>query len=652
METKGKANEWAEANAGQRDTCTFAESEQQQRKAKQLCSKIVEVENEITRSQQKLVTLQDERSRLEQAAREHEEQVEKLRGKRGEIERQKEQCEQRLAGLGDVVRAHGQLKQECEELFQQLAKVRSEVKSQDAIVSPSSRSSSSPRAGGGGKAATADWRLDPRLLAPNFQPLTGGFSGAQTEAALILRQLRLASEVGQLSLIRALQTQDADGDGRLSAPELARALQLLAAEVPVLPQGADLSEAAVSRFLAALSPGLAPEPEGSSSTLAIVDFALAVQMQPMPLAGSGPSDDELSSACNSLAWACRRVGMHERELRRRLASCLQVPSELGPEAQVAQLGSEIGLSPAEAAVLGEGLLVRREGLAALLPSWHCLSDKSQASLLVRFIHDLTTFRDTMVPLLGEGTISLDEFMQVGEQLGSHWSTEDLEELALIAEVVAKADAGAEARGMPSTVDAARLVRALAPGGLSAEFPAASRACLPDALAACEAAAKAPSRKHLPGKAPVSTAVPVAERPFPPSAPTQPTAAPSAPQQQQQQQQQELQQQQQQQAQQQQQQQQPPPPPQQQQQPQQQAASPPQQQEEQEEQQQQPQPQPTPPPAPPPPPPPASPERARSSSPGKKPEEEAAEDESYDEDFDEDEFAEESVEEASGEEDED
>lgn len=539
MECKAKATEWAEANSGA-DTHCFAESQQHQKAARHLFQKIVDVENEISKSQQRLVTLQDERTQLEVAAKEHEDQVTQLAEKRQEIERQKEQCEQRLDGLGDVEDEYARMKSSVDDLSQKLTEAKREAIASELRVS--ALQGKSPT--GQTNITAVDWKIDHRLLEPGFRPLASNSS----ESLLLLQLLRIASQQ-RISLIKVMRAEDSDGDGRITAPELSRVMQRLASLTGAVSSDADLSESAAARFMASLSPGLAPETasprskESKAGSVAIADLVVALPMQP-PAEPSGPSEAELMSASKALSWACRRCSMPEREVRRRVAVCLQPPdmdrtatasppaspSSSATKSMVAEmtrLGQEVGLTADESAVLGKGLEARRERLAPLLPSWRCLADKSQAALLVRFVHDLTKFRDTLLPQLGDKPLELEAFLKVGQELGPHWSVEDLEEIALLAEHEAARD---EARCHPPVVDAARLARAVLPGGLAAQFPL-TRSCLPDALAACEAAARNPSRRmpaSLPDQGLGSRSPPGKSPKKAPSAHTSPAKASKAP----------------------------------------------------------------------------------------------------------------------------
>jgi len=462
-EAKAKAMEWAKVSA-------TSASAQQQKRAKDLFEQMTKVEREISKAQQDIVMLQDKRNKLEGTVSSHGGQIEKLRDKRKEIQQQMEQCQERIDSLSGVAERHVVLRQECDACFEDVRKARQEGLALKLKNASASRSSS---------ANSASWEVNAKLFAPGFRPLR---QGADTKAEILLSRFRLATGLGRISALEVLAAEDADGDGRVSTQELAHALQQL--QIP----GSD--SLAVQRLVGALSDGLAP---GADGLVSIVDFALALQLQP-PRASL--SDTELWEACESLAWACRRRGITEVELRSRMAAWLADPNaNLANE--VGSFCGQLGLESAVALVLGEGLEVRREQFGVFVPSWRCLTSRSQVSELLRFARDLAVrgrvAATAAAPLLAvSDCLSFEAFLEAGSLLGPTWCREDLEHVALLAE--AGAGAGAPRTGAPPAVDGARLARAATPGGFATEFPEAARDALPDALAVVEAAAVAATRR--------------------------------------------------------------------------------------------------------------------------------------------------------------
>merc|ERR1719343_76063 len=120
---KAKAKEWAELNASGQDP-SFAEAAKHISRAKELFEQITGVEGEVSRTQQKIVQLQDKRAQLEKETSSHSTQIDKLRDKREELERQKEEGKQRIKELSGVKERHEALKAECEACSEEVRTLR------------------------------------------------------------------------------------------------------------------------------------------------------------------------------------------------------------------------------------------------------------------------------------------------------------------------------------------------------------------------------------------------------------------------------------------------------------------------------------------------------------------------------------------------
>merc|ERR1719237_1871935 len=134
----------------------------------------------------------------------------------------------------------------------------------------------------------------------------------------------------------------------------------------------------------------------------------------------------------------------------------------------------MGLEGTKAFALGEGLQLWHGQMGVFIPSWKVLSHwRSQASVLLRFARDLAVHTAAAQRLADGDRLSLGAFLEVGKLLGEAWCTEDLEQVALLAE------ADVSPAGDPPIVDGARLARAALPGGFATEFPGVASS-LPDA----------------------------------------------------------------------------------------------------------------------------------------------------------------------------
>eukprot|EP00747_Dinoflagellata_sp_TGD_P211113 gnl/TRDRNA2_/TRDRNA2_84319_c0_seq2.p1 gnl/TRDRNA2_/TRDRNA2_84319_c0~~gnl/TRDRNA2_/TRDRNA2_84319_c0_seq2.p1 ORF type:complete len:871 (-),score=198.98 gnl/TRDRNA2_/TRDRNA2_84319_c0_seq2:148-2691(-) len=478
---KAMANEWAEANSGDRDTRCFTASQQHQRAAKEYVTKIASVENEVSASYQRIATLSEERTRLEKARDDHMRQIEKLQEKRAEIEQQKEQCANRASNLGNLHERHELLQRDVRGTLAEVTQVRQEeVRNQ--MERASSRLSDIP------------WEVSGTVLAPKFVPVS-----SDDEVARLLWRLRHAVEAGKgRSLLKLLEAEDADSDRRVTVQELASLLRRL--RIP----GSEAMPS--SKLSAALSNALKPSGDG---LVPVVDFVLSLPLQRPP---SAPSEAAVQSSIEAFMWAARRERLSEQEFRSRVAQWIEDPPFAGFEEAAKQLCKELGLEPSCGSMIGRALDAHRVRFASRIPSWRCTSPKGtrargehggrRAKLLARFLRDIAAYRDTIgAGLADRPVMSLSEFLQVAGQLGERWSQHDLEEVALLAEV------DGCAASAPPSVNGARLVRAAMVGGFKAEFPAVAAACAPEGLKSCEAAAAAPPKRSAP-----AAALPTAEKP--------------------------------------------------------------------------------------------------------------------------------------------
>mmetsp|Transcript_88079 Transcript_88079/g.161558 ORF Transcript_88079/g.161558 Transcript_88079/m.161558 type:complete len:799 (+) Transcript_88079:33-2429(+) len=474
MEAKAKANAWAEANAGDKDTHCFVTSRGHQLTGKTLVTKITEAENSASSSQRRLATLQDERTRLEKAVQDHGDQILKLEAKRTQIQQQKDECEGRLESLSEVAEQHARLRLECDARYEE-AKAKVSRQQEEELAR-------ALRPGGAAASSMHKrfWEVNKKILEPGFQPVRHDPSAG----ALLWRLRRAveapASDHGQKGLRSAwelLDAQDSDRDGCVNAAELTQVFHRLRVA------GGDVG--GVNRLISAMDDALVK----SGTLVPVVDLVLALPLQPPP---SGPAEADLESAVEALAWACKRRRMSEQELRRRIGGWVET-SSANLEDEALRLCVELGLSNQVAHLLGRGLEARREQFARLLPSWRSFTPKVAAATLARFVRDVATYRDAVLPKLSESDLRRDplvfeDFLQACSCLGAHWSRDVLENVAFSAE------AGHPEAGAPPQVDGARLARAAGPGGFSREFPEVVVNCTKDALDACEKAASSPSRR--------------------------------------------------------------------------------------------------------------------------------------------------------------
>eukprot|EP00929_Paragymnodinium_shiwhaense_P116924 TRINITY_DN8697_c0_g1_i1.p1 TRINITY_DN8697_c0_g1~~TRINITY_DN8697_c0_g1_i1.p1 ORF type:complete len:818 (+),score=251.87 TRINITY_DN8697_c0_g1_i1:107-2560(+) len=514
MEAKAKASEWAEA----RGNAASEDSFQHQKAAQALVQKLSEAGSEISRMQRKLVTLQDQRSRLEQAVKDHDEQIQKLEGKKDELARQQAQCSQKLDDAADIQSRHNSLRQEVQEKFAELAKAR-----EDGLAARLRHDTETAAAAAAQKEATgggAAWEVCEQLLQPGFRPLRAPAaavaSGAvDQEAHDILWRTRWALEAQPSRAgLECLIAEDLDGDGRLSGAELARCLQRLG--IP----GMDTTEAG-ERLLRALADGLVSKDGGLVS---IADFVLALQLNP-PL---DPPQD-LPEAVQAFVWCCRRAAVTEHEVRSHILAWLAQPSSgLRPSLEEfcnARLRNG-SLDSKQLETLWRGLdYLRHDFLLTQLPSWRCPSQSSSALALARFVRDLSTPQprgreDILCHFEEKNTMmSLSRFVEVCAPLGSHWAREDLEEVALLAAMPATPGSAS----WPPCIAADRFKRAAVhpATALAQEFTQVVATCGKE----IKAALAAPSaRRQPPTPAPAAPAPGAPQPPLPP----QPAELPASP----------------------------------------------------------------------------------------------------------------------------
>mmetsp|Transcript_49334 Transcript_49334/g.127262 ORF Transcript_49334/g.127262 Transcript_49334/m.127262 type:complete len:731 (-) Transcript_49334:91-2283(-) len=476
-EAKAKAKKYAEMSGGQGGP------------AKKLLDAIADIESAVTKVQREIASLEDKYDDMRDEEGRQDNQITLLRNKRQEVQKQAEQWRMAVERLDDLTDQHEQLTCEVQEKSEKVKQLRSQ--GQAERPAPSAQSSSS------------GCKVNEQLLTKAYHPVSGG---EDARANALLWQFRRALEAAGSSGIDILNTQDSDSDGRLTATELSNALNRL--HVP------DASREAVEAMLRVLDPALV-----TNKTIAIVELVLSLPLvQPPP----GPTDAQLSDALEKLAWsfelrhhALRKTSASQGTLRGRLAGLLAESGGGIPQAAV-KLCEELGL-PELGATLGQALEARGEAVVAFLPSWRSLSGMGRLSLLLRFVREVAAHRDRFTARLASESLELHVFLKVRELLGSHWSDDDLRQVALLSQPVAAA-------GAP-VVDAARLARAANPGGLKREFEQVFRGLenespdigrilddalsgkeakgppglgwLSEAVMACEAAATGNTRKAAP-----------------------------------------------------------------------------------------------------------------------------------------------------------
>lgn len=268
-EAKTQASEWAKANSLGKETSCFTQSQQHQQAAKALVAKITEVESEISRMQQRLTTLQDERTRLEQAAGEHEKQAQRLVDKCSELAQQRLQCEEKLESLGDVPGAHERIRSQCSALENQVLSLRQQL----AVFEQSH----------------SGWDVQERVLASTastFRPMRlAGEQHAHPDqeetfrSGWLVRRLHLMTRAGH---IPGLLPPYCDEDTRvqLTAEKVVQALQRLGL-LPTDPRSASF----VQRLFSALNDGL-PSSEAGGIASSIIDLVKSADQEPEPIAKS------------------------------------------------------------------------------------------------------------------------------------------------------------------------------------------------------------------------------------------------------------------------------------------------------------------------------------------------------------------------------
>lgn len=490
MEAKAKANEWMEANSDCKDTQCFTVSRQRQQEAKEILRETIVAENEASDTQRRFLALLDERARLQQGVRDHTDQIEQLEGKRAEIEGQTEQCVERISSLGEITKTHKRLQLACQERCEQVTRLQ-----RNGFASPLTATAETPPPGGAAAAhMVGQWLLSTDGGGGGRPPAPQEDEGLESTGAL-LWGIRQTLETSRRSGLELLAAEDVDGDGCVTATELATAVKRLG-----------LPTTMVHRLVHALplveQKGLVP----------IVDLVLALPLQPPPI--GAPPDAELYACGEALAWACRRRRTSEAELRSRLAGWFADPaSDLLAEA--IRVCTEYDVQGDRvASKLGLGLVIHREGFSRFIPPWRSASQESDSAVLLRFVRDVAAVSDIVVPILTSVGVGVEATMawgvplrlsEAGAHLGHPWSQEDLEVVALLAEV-----------GSPPVVDCQRLAHASLPDGFASQFPEALQHLQhfrPDALAACEAAAAAPPRRNT-GSRGIEHVPTVMEQPVP------------------------------------------------------------------------------------------------------------------------------------------
>lgn len=470
IEATAKAKAWAEANSGEQETHCFVTSKQHQCRAARLIQQTAETETSTSKAQRRLTLARDERNRLKQTVVEYNDQISKLQTKCSEIEAQREKCEQQLENLGGVEACLQDVRRDRDACFMKVHLLQEKeaarmLRSTDGTDEGDARSKPS-------------WSIDQRLLVPGFQPLCGGDRATALE---FIWHLRRACDSSRQTLVEALSAYDSDVDGKLTVAELVHAFNDL--RIP----GSDIQ--LVQKLVHGLHDGLASP---GQTAIAIVDFVVAVPLQEL---SESPTDTELTIAIDAMVWACRRRSIKEITVRQNIASWLAEPAT-GLQSSAESFFSQVGMSSTLCTKIGRGLHKHRENFALLLPSWRCLPHKGRASLLVRFVREIATYRNMFIPSLASTDgMTVRAFIETVMKLGPHWSEEDFQNIAVLAEAVGKST-GNDTNCIP-VVDGGRLARAAAPGGFATEFAEFVKECTTDALAACEAAAVAPSRRNLP-----------------------------------------------------------------------------------------------------------------------------------------------------------
>lgn len=428
-EAKLKASEWAQKCEEGADSQLFTSVQQHQATAKKLHQKVVQLENELTGKLQRQCLLKEEQDRLHETSKEFESNVERLETKRAEIASKKQEEEKKVKDIEQLEREHRQLTETCDAKFDELQRLQHEARIKDT---------STGKASGSGNDA---FFVSKRLFACKG-PLKEGvpISG---EASRLLWRLKYATEDG-FSLTSALQAEDVDKDGFVTAPELTRVF----ARARVV----GITQEAIQRLVAALDEGVVRDGKVSSLDLSL---ALPCMVQPE----SAVPESDLRQAIEDIVWACRRSGRSEQEFKSQLLTALTSGRDLLLEG--AELCSQLGVDGRAQAAFGDGLDLYRSKLALMMPTWRSMTRRNGAVLVWRFLRDLNRQpADTVANILGKDTMSLGDFVQLGSVLGEQWAPEDLEDVAFHCCVPGK--------GSP-VVDVARFKRALQKG-LDFEFP--------------------------------------------------------------------------------------------------------------------------------------------------------------------------------------
>lgn len=395
-EAKLKATEWAMTSEGAADSQLFTTARQHQEMAKKLHQQVVQKENEVTQKLQRQCLLQEEQDRLHETVQEFQGNIERLESKRVEITNKKQEEESKPLDLDQLQLEHQRLTEACDAKFDELQRLRHEVHLQGA-----SKSSGS----------VSDAMVSARLFGCKG-PLKED-AASSGEAARLLWRLKCATDAG-LSLIAALQAEDMDSDGFVTAPELTRVFAR--ARVP------GITQEAIQRLFSALDEGVAVD-----GKLSVLDLALSLPCIPQPQSALPEAD--LHQAIEDVVWMCRRHGKSEQEFKSQLRAALTSGRDLTVEG--AQLCSQLGVDGPAQAAFGEGLDLRRGNLVLMLPSWRSMSLRMGAALVWRFLRDLNWNPAAATRLQGTETMTLGNFVQLADELGDQWAQEDLEDLALL-----------------------------------------------------------------------------------------------------------------------------------------------------------------------------------------------------------------------------
>lgn len=460
LEAKKRANEWVESNTTNRTTC-FSDSQREQTQARNLLKQIFEIESQVSEHQREMITLQDECDRLASGLSDREKQIAKLHEKREEIEERRDIDEKNTSpeNMEKLLTARANLQFEHRELQAKVNKMKSEA----------------------GKMQKNQFERTLRRKSPNGTSVSKSFSnssfvpgGTDTGVSDLLRRFHRACATSQRSAVEILASADSDHDGYLSSFELMSVLSKL----KVLTSNVADIDALVSML-------------GHNGLVGILDIFFASVLQPPCVT---PSDNELTAAAQALAWACRRQKITEDLVRQSILEKL-VQSDSNLVQEFTSFCEKRGVRRVHASCLACGLESRGAGLAQLLPSWRCPSDKIAADVFARFLKDVLVNRETAVPLL-QGQIELEDFIQkLALSLGAKWSRENLEIVALVAET---------SKGLsdaPPVVDGSRLARAIETGGFLLEFPQEYATCHLETRAAIEKALSRRSRSGLASKPP-------------------------------------------------------------------------------------------------------------------------------------------------------